>query len=69
MKDQKVTQVEIIARFLCRFAGEDADSPMHPAIGFQQPNPAGRTAEDDLPRWSGFTQQAEELWSLLQKAD
>ena len=59
-------QVEIIARFLCRFFGEDPDAPMHPSMGFQLSEAKERTAEDDSPRWRGFSQSAEELWSLLQ---
>jgi len=59
-------QVEIIARFLCRFCGEDPDAVMHPQMGFQPSEAEERTAEDNSPRWRGFTQSAEELWNLLQ---
>lgn len=59
-------QVEIIARFLCRFCGEDPDAAMNPRIGFQPSAAEERTAEDNSPRWRGFTRSAEELWTLLQ---
>jgi len=59
-------QVEIIARFLCRFSGEDPGAPMYPSMGFQLSEAKERTAGDNSPRWRGFSQSAEELWSLLQ---
>jgi len=59
-------QVEIIARFLCRFSGEDPDATMYPTMGFQLSGAEERTADDNSPRWRGFSQSAEELWNLLQ---
>jgi len=59
-------QVEIIARFLCRFCGEDFDAAMHPQMGFQLSEAEERIADDNSPRWRGFTRSAEELWNLLQ---
>jgi len=59
-------QVEIIARFLCRFCGEDPDATMYPPMGFQLSEAEGRSADDNSPRWRGFRQSAEELWDLLQ---
>jgi len=35
-------------------------------MGFQLSEATERTAEDDSPRWRGFSQSAEELWNLLQ---
>lgn len=59
-------QVEVIARFLCRFCGEDPDATMSPPMGFQLSGADERTAHDNSPRWRGFSQSAEELWNLLQ---
>ena len=59
-------QVEIIARFLCRFSGEDPDAAMYPTMGFQLSDAEKRIADDNSPRWRGFSQSAEELWILLQ---
>jgi hypothetical protein len=59
-------EVEIIARFLCRFSGEDPDATMYPSMGFQLSEAKERTADDNSPRWCGFSRSAEELWNLLQ---
>ena len=63
-----MNQVEIIARYLCRFSGEDPDAAMNPEIGFRQSAAVERTPEDNGPRWRGFTQSAEELWAQIQSA-
>jgi hypothetical protein len=60
-----VKRIEIIARFLCRFTGEDPDAAMYPRMGFQQ-SEADRTAGEDSPRWQGFTAAAEELLAALE---
>jgi len=39
---------------------------MYPSMGFQLSEAKERTAGDNSPRWRGFSQSAEELWSLLQ---
>ena len=59
-----MNKIEIVARFLCRFAGEDPDAAMYPRMGFQQ-SVADRTADEDSPRWQGFTAAAEELLAAL----
>jgi len=64
-----MNQVEIIARYLCRFAGEDPDAAMNPEIGFRQSAAEERTPEDNRPRWRGFTRSAEELWAQIQSAN
>jgi hypothetical protein len=61
-----MNQVEIIARYLCRFCGEDPDAAMNPDIGFRQSAVEDRTADDNCPRWRGFTGPAEELWALIE---
>jgi len=60
-----VNKIEIIARFLCRFTGEDPDAAMYPRIGFRQSG-ADRTSDEDAPRWQGFTAAAEELSAALE---
>jgi len=64
-----MNQVEIIARYLCRFSGEDPDAATNPEIGFRQSAAEDRTPEDNRPRWHGFTPSAEELWALIQSAN
>ncbi len=59
-------QVEIIARFLCRFSGEDPDATMYPSMGFHLSRAEDRTADENSQRWHGFNGPAEELWHLLQ---
>jgi hypothetical protein len=61
-----MNEVEIIARYLCQVSGEDPDAPMFPTIGFQKERREDRTADDNSPRWKGFTGSAEELWRQLE---
>ena len=60
-----MNKIEIVARFLCRFTGEDPDAVMYPRMGFQQ-SEADRTADENSPRWQGFTAAAEELLAALE---